>query len=991
MDTKLIDQYVLSEAEYECWRDYVCVQAFRKLLAEKLKEFFDAQLFVKTNIGYFVSKYELLFGDSRSIRYSVSSYPDSYLSIKTQMMTYNQAKDLFYINAKRNPLVKGKLTRGPVTKSYVWCVGGCVDIGSGGLYGVSLSNTDSLKIPSIPYKVSDMIEEILSGEDIFVKNPDAEKIDGLGEIIEKIYVKKELSTEDFETVFSILSSHTQMESYDFYALKFVIGCFLLNRLSFDEIMRYAGLLNIVDRFENLSDQNIKNMPEDYFERFLADKLQADTIRADIEAYDSKCLDDINRGLWEIWTPESASEKSVRVVPLPHRVVARNPEADINYDGIVGIDFGTKSTIVAFQNGDDNTRLLRIGIGQISKKVEPKQYENPTVIEFLNIDQFMSAYRQQAGRPLTSIQDLTVSHKASNDMTQSSDSDDFYSFFYNIKQWCGESSKQKQTKFIDQNGREIIIPPYLSIKDGELDPVELYAYYLGLYINNMRNGIFLNYLMSFPVTYAKAVREKIIQSFANGLKKSLPDSIVQNQQLMEKFRVAQGVSEPAAYAICALKEYGFAPEEDEKIYYGIFDFGGGTTDFDFGVMRGATNSREERRYDYVINQFGSQGDRYLGGENLLELMAYEIFKANKDVLLQKDAQSVGFSFSMPVFCKPFPGSEALISNSQEAKRNLKQLMEALRTLWETLAVKDKEKCPENMAEVYTQAFEQVTFVSESKIVQDAVVAVDLFDKNGDLHPGMQLQLTGIDLIQILKNRIEKGIINFFESLKLTFLNAQHDDCDKVHIFLAGNSSKSPIVKLLFEEHIKALSEQIHDHYHKDGKEFFVLYPPLGTDEAIAIQKEQGIEVDIGNIMNPSGKTGVAYGLIEGRKGSAIKVIAEVAGDQEIKFRYYLGHSKRGKFITDISRDIPYGKWCLFIDASEEDFELYYSDLPEVTTNATDIRNARKKHCVLAQTDPDANVYIRVKAPSVVEYAVAKNEENLEQGIFVCAPVQLDLSK
>ena len=52
---------------------------------------------------------------------------------------------------------------------------------------------------------------------------------------------------------------------------------------------------------------------------------------------------------------------------------------------------------------------------------------------------------------------------------------------------------------------------------------------------------------------------------------------------------------------------------------------------------------------------------------------------------------------------------------------------------------------------------------------------------------------------------------------------------------------------------------------------------------------------------------------------------------------------------------------------------------------------KKHCVLAQTDPDANVYIRVKAPSVVEYAVAKNEENLEQGIFVCAPVQLDLSK
>ena len=95
-------------------------------------------------------------------------------------------------------------------------------------------------------------------------------------------------------------------------------------------------------------------------------------------------------------------------------------------------------------------------------------------------------------------------------------------------------------------------------------MELYAYYLGLYINNMRNGIFMDYVMSFPVTYEKEVKKKIIRSFEKGLKKSLPDTIVRDEELMKKFRVQAGVSEPAAYAITALKGYGFEPEEKKSV-------------------------------------------------------------------------------------------------------------------------------------------------------------------------------------------------------------------------------------------------------------------------------------------------------------------------------------------------------------------------------------------------------------------------------------------
>lgn len=78
---------------------------------------------------------------------------------------------------------------------------------------------------------------------------------------------------------------------------------------------------------------------------------------------------------------------------------------------------------------------------------------------------------------------------------------------------------------------------------------------------------------------------------------------------------EGAGEPAAYAVCALQEYKLMPVADEKIIYGVFDFGGGTTDFDFGIWRKASGPKE-RRYRYVIHHFGDGGDAYLGGENLL---------------------------------------------------------------------------------------------------------------------------------------------------------------------------------------------------------------------------------------------------------------------------------------------------------------------------------------------------------------------------------------
>jgi len=665
-------------------------------------------------------------------------------------------------------------------------------------------------------------------------------------------------------------------------------------------------------------------------------LVCDNIRADIESYDEKILTDPNRGHWDLWM-DGQNNKDMPI-NVDVDFWARDPIADIKKHGIIGIDFGTKSTVVVFQDGNENTLPMRIGIGQYSKNPEKHHYENPTVIEFINIKNFLSAYGSKIGRPDTLWEDVTISHTAFNKLKDSS-SEGYNSFFYELKQWAGD--KKRMIRLKDKQNYSLHLKPYMEISDTDPDPIEMYAYYIGLYINNMHGGIYLDYIMSFPVTYETGVRQKIIESFEKGLKKSLPESLLNDTEAMKKFRVIQGASEPAAYAVCALKEYRFEPTGEMKIFYGVFDFGGGTTDFDFGIWREARSAdSSERRYDYVISQFGSGGDRYLGGENLLELLAYEVFKEN-----QNDLRKDGIVFSRPPECDSFTGDEILVNSSQEAKINMKQLAEKLRPLWEKHTGYEK------------------TFESGS-------IKVNLFDKNGKQILNYDLDANKDNLEVIIRSRIEKGVKNFFEALKQAFKFSQTKDIDSVKIFLAGNASKSPIVKELFEKYIIEETKAI-DKNNEGNKKFFEIYPPLGTDEALELQKRNNKEeTKTDSLTIPTGKTGVAFGLLKSRKGGKIKVEDGNISESEIKFRYYLGICKKEKFKPVVDRESKYNKWEWFIDAEHEDFELYYTDLPEASTNELSINKVSRNRCQIKKSDDeDAGVYIRTVNPTTIEYVVA----------------------
>lgn len=652
-------------------------------------------------------------------------------------------------------------------------------------------------------------------------------------------------------------------------------------------------------------------------------LSVDKERINIDDYRENRLLDPNVGHWDLKEEDKQELKEL----LGKDVYSRDPKLDINQGGIVGIDFGTKSTVVVYQKDTNNILPMRISGEELNKEARDTDYENPTVIEFRDLVKFKKDYDEEIGRPNTKWEDVTISHIAFRHLMEGT-SEQFDSIISDIKQWT--VNKNGKIEVIDKKGNKISLPSYLDLdKNSEnyIDPVEIYAYYIGSYINTMRNGIYLEYYLSFPVTYEKAIREKILKSFEKGIKKSLPKQIQEDEKIMKKFRVKHGSNEPAAYAVCALKKLKIEPEENEKVYYGVFDFGGGTTDFDFGIWK---NSEDEDMYDYELEHFGAGGDIHLGGENILKELAYKVFSNNASELRKRKIQYV-----RPEWCYELPGEETLVENTREAKLNTRKLAEEkLRNIWE-------EKSSERLDSLN----------------------INLFNSDGVLETGVDLKVDEEELKSIVRDKIEKGIKNFFIKLEDAF---KGEDIKKVHIFLAGNSCKHSFVNEIFEKFVSEMKDKM---------------------ELIIYDLESIKEND--NDSKITGKTGVAYGLIYSRKGGRIKVTNRDEKENvanEINFKFYLGNSKKDKFNPIITPNSSYEKYEFLGILTSDIFEIYYTTSPEAQTGEMKIGKDDpkiKRISLNEEYDEDERyrIYIKTVTPDKISYAIVKKKEDIETKEFL----------
>ncbi len=961
----IIDRINLKGFALQDLKTWICKRGVEKAVldscAKRLNELMDNEYAIhftngldRSEHGYYIPKHGLAFGEANEYQELERSWLDK---PEGHCFSEEEATDIFvdhqdlFIHIPGFQIGKGAKGIRPVKPEpfFIKCIDGKLDLNARKFLR---DQKDAKVIPCCALKKEEFRQGFLSGKFRF---------DGLGN--------------DFELLNKCLDVIQRYNGY-------------VSVREYDPARIVKMLEKCAQCMEELKNLNPGSFGDQELEKYYASSLQAypaldmpmtmivlnaalmgDFHRCQLPVKPLSCLEESGEGHWEL---QVVSQDGINV-KLARKIAARDPHIDLQEDGIVGIDFGTKNTVVSLRGNDNQARLIRVGTSTFDVEQTKADYENPTILEFIDVNTFMEAYAsdEAKGRPFTRCKDLKSSHGAKADLAKAG-SEELTAFLTDIKQWCGDASGNRIPIIRDKSGRFSQILPIFKTSDMEsgFDPLEIYAYYLGLSINNIYNGVFLKYVMAVSTTYEKEIRDKMTKSFVKGIRRSLPEEIAGDEKLMEQFEVKVKWSEPAAYAVCALKEYQLKPAPGEKIFYSVFDFGGGTTDMVFGIWRTAdAGVRAEKRYTWVIEQFKEEGDKYLGGENLLELLAYEIFANNASII----GNGQDFSFVRPVDGKETIGLERLVNKSMPAKRNMMNLIEKIRPLWEGIESYGEDKDGEYdkiLKDYHLKEGMHIKFLETGYIdidiefnngeVDDAKLYIDSDEKN--IH---------VDLVSILEDRIERGVETYINALKSALLDPRATGFKKAYLLLAGNASKSPILMKLLRKHIGKC--KLPDGTLIDIK----ILSPLGTPQSY----EEGAKRYEGRFDKPTGKTGVAYGLLD----TTVLVKEETSVDDEAKFKYYLGNNYDDAFVVKIPREVPYNTWHSMGIPADDDMELYYTPLADALGGKMDIRRTKRKICRIKNEDRsiDKDFFVCTRAPDTIEYGIGyiSNDGTVDESAII----------
>lgn len=689
----------------------------------------------------------------------------------------------------------------------------------------------------------------------------------------------------------------------------------------------------------------------------------DFISTRLPQIESLRFTDIEQGMWEFYVANQVQQENYQKIESDVFIRARNPELDIR-NAKVAIDFGTSSTVVAIRtNGRDE--LLRIGLQEQDLKkhtISDNDFENPTILEFKDILELLHAWESEAYRPLIDWNTVLCSHEARTRFRENdTDTKIVGSIFARLKQWALRDIDEARVRITDQKKHEYEFKPLqelnpikgqpLNIQNEypQLDPIELYAWFLGMNINWRERGIYLKYYMTFPVAYPNEVKEKILASFRRGFQRSLPESLVYSERFNE-FSVEELESEPAAFAASALNALKIEPTQDGTAY-AVFDFGGGTTDFDYGIYRLPNDQEFDEGWDDIIEHFGASGDRFLGGENLLENLAYLVFKNN-----QNECRDKNISFTKPLDAEAFVGSERLISKTQAAYTNTTLLMSKLRPLWEG---------------------GEIIFNGEND-----VTSLTLLNRDGE-RVECEIKIPVSALMLWLQERIRDGLRNFFTALKSSFEQERGRLPQEIHILLAGNSSRSRIVLGLLgcleddegEELHQALLSDLSEIFDTDIPEFEI-HLPLQADES--------------NPYAPTTKTGVALGLLRVSPGETLKVVNHAHKlNSDSPFQYYVGTHRRNIFSVGLKRGDTYGEWAELGAIRGGIFPLLYTTQPQALNSIERGTNGLvEQNIEFSGSDIQGKkVFAKIITPDAIEIGLSSTIDSVEQQITHRRTVQL----
>lgn len=500
-------------------------------------------------------------------------------------------------------------------------------------------------------------------------------------------------------------------------------------------------------------------------------------------------------------------------PIDIKIIDLSLNDDIHKKEEVSIDFGTSSTCIAYSVN----KMLHFS--DRVKEGSEEEYENMTSFFIYNWEKM---------NPLWNSSEKSLPHllKLDNDKNEelNPNTNKHFGDGRNVQILMRDLKKEKlgATVFGIKNLATLkknikfrqyyqhMVSPDLELGFDEkavLDPIEFYAYLIGRKLNSpIKGNIYSKYHLTTPVKYSLEAIERIRNSFELGLKRSLPNNI------KSQIKVSTTYDEPTAL-LGNLFSDEFSSLEGPK-FFSIFDFGGGTLDYIFGVVRPSVEEgkiyleeKEEEEYEYVVEIFNSGGSNECGGEKILRRMAYLIYLQN--------AKELGKT--VPILVPDGEEKSDLINSSLYGndvmnRVNLEVLVEkfARKILYGISWDKKEKKWISNFT-IENESSNDNVFLEDDEIIieennanrQTIKQSVSL-RKQDSTEKLFTLEINIEDIINLYLNIIEDNIKGFKKDLEevlkldrvkkiINEYKIKHNDCGLFEIFLAGNSCKSPVVE------------------------------------------------------------------------------------------------------------------------------------------------------------------------------------------------------
>jgi len=655
--------------------------------------------------------------------------------------------------------------------------------------------------------------------------------------------------------------------------------------------------------------------------------------------------------------------------------------------VVSIDFGTSSSCVAVR-GEDGVELLTLSASEDSNE-SVNVYENPTCIMLYRWEEIYHQWRLEN-------EDFPLLLKGNLDEYKLKTKSMQYDFGYSVKKHMREVDDQQLNSILTEikmiprylsEGQQMSVRPlvvkdkkvvnlvdsYEKQNDESFDVIAFYGYILGKAINRVeKNKIYTRFQITYPVKFSREVREKVKNSLEYGLKRSIPKPLREalNEKNKPLFNIEMKYPEPVAYigSVCG-KYLKYDSSNYEPQLFGVFDFGGGTLDYSFGIFA----RDEDDDTSSNIHVLGVDGDPNVGGELLIKKMAYWLYTSveNQDEFVKNQ-----IPFEKPIGeVLPDGCPEELFNSTADAKSNVRKVCERFtRDIFQGITAQVVNEEADNASDtVSNQPFlipvnnfskderEENKSAKKKTItkpidITDNSGTISLDDVNGN-EVSIKVSVDRKAITDKLTELLIEKVSDFKNVMDRTFENHQDviDKCggkkydsDKVVIFEAGNSSRNTILR-----------EKMKEQFSKNS-----IFLVDETDEEFMIERNQHTKP---KKIALTPKTAVAFGqVILSNYFVDDSYIKEGTGDAP--FNWYIGNINRGdnSFTMIIDKANVTREWKKYGRINSEDMKIYYAETPVEDGSDGKLREADVDF--IDEEDLHKMLYIRVSGSNSVECCV-----------------------